>query len=59
MPIRQKNPLIRERLDETRQVSEGLPIETSRPRISVEGLGEVTQLGAFAFTTSAGLEWSP
>lgn len=36
----------------------GLQVQTARPRINVEGLGEVTQLSAFAFSASTGIELS-
>jgi hypothetical protein len=36
----------------------GAYFESSRPRIVIEGLGQVTQLGSFAAGALAGLEWT-
>jgi hypothetical protein len=39
-------------------VSIGGTFEASRPRIVIEGLGQVTQLGSVAANALAGLEWT-
>lgn len=39
-------------------VSVGGQVETTRPQLLVDGLGEIATLAPLAFTTNAGLEWS-
>jgi hypothetical protein len=38
--------------------SVGGQVETARPELLVDGLGEVATLAPLALTTNAGLEWS-
>ena len=37
--------------------SVGAQVETSRPRLTVDGLGDIAKLSPFAATSSLGLEW--
>lgn len=39
-------------------VDVGARIQTSRPRIAIDGLGDVRQLGPVALNSSLGLEWT-